>query len=106
MKIVEIPPGPPVLDTLVAEIYGPTPAVAQELARRRCARLFEATPGVVDVDDSLEAERVRVRVGRTARRPALKGIAAAAVVETLAGPGDGRDVGRARSRRRRASRCR
>jgi multidrug efflux pump subunit AcrB len=93
VKVVEIPPGPPVMDTLVAEIYGPTPQARQQAATTVRA-LFEATPGVVDVHDSLEAERERMLVTLDREKAGLKGIPAAAVVETLAGPGAGRDVAR------------
>jgi multidrug efflux pump subunit AcrB len=64
-KIAEIPPGPPVLSTLVAEIYGPTDSLRMEAARRVKA-VMEATPGVVDVDWTVEAPqgRVRLRVDR------------------------------------------
>jgi multidrug efflux pump subunit AcrB len=93
VQVVEIPPGPPVLDTLVAEVYGPTAQARQEVARR-VRGLFEATSGVVDVHDSMEAERERELVSVDREKAGLKGIAAAAVVETLAGPGAGRDVAR------------
>jgi len=93
VKVVEIPPGPPVMDTMVAEVYGPTPQLRQEVARS-VRRLFETTPGVVDVHDSLEAERERVLVTLDREKAGLKGIEAAAAVETLAGPGAGRDVAR------------
>ena len=93
VKVVEIPPGPPVLDTMVAEIYGPTSDVRQEVAKR-VRGLFETTPGVVDIHDSMEAERDRVLVSLDRERAGLKGIALAAAVETLAGPGAGRDVAR------------
>jgi len=93
VKVVEIPPGPPVLDTMVAEIYGPSPQVREEVARR-VRGLFEATPGVVDVHDSMEAERDLVLASLDREKAGLKGIPAAAAVETLAGPGAGRDVAR------------
>ena len=93
VKVVEIPPGPPVMDTMVAEVYGPTQQARHEAARAVRA-LFESTPGVVDVHDSLEAERDRVLVGLDREKAGLKGIPAAAAVETLAGPGAGRDVAR------------
>jgi multidrug efflux pump subunit AcrB len=93
VKVVEIPPGPPVLDTMVAEVYGPTPQVRQEVAKT-VRGLFETTPGVVDVHDSMEAERERVLVSVDREKAGLKGIPAMAAVETLAGPGAGRDVGR------------
>jgi multidrug efflux pump subunit AcrB len=93
VKVVEIPPGPPVLDTMVAEIYGPTRQERQEAARR-VRGLFETTSGVVDVHDSMEAERERVLVSVDREKAALKGIPGAVAVETLAGPGAGRDVAR------------
>jgi multidrug efflux pump subunit AcrB len=93
VKVVEIPPGPPVLDTMVAEIYGPTQEIREEVART-VRGLFEATPGVVDVHDSMEAERERVQVSIDREKAGLKGIPAMAAVETLAGPGAGRDVAR------------
>jgi multidrug efflux pump subunit AcrB len=93
VKVVEIPPGPPVLDTMVAEIYGPTPPVRQEVAARVRA-LFETTAGVVDVHDSMEAPHDREVVSVDREKAGLKGIPAAVAVETLAGPGAGRDVAR------------
>ncbi|HYN02974.1 MAG TPA: efflux RND transporter permease subunit [Vicinamibacteria bacterium] len=93
VKVVEIPPGPPVLDTMVAEIYGPSPEVRREAAKT-VRGLFETTPGVVDVHDSMEADRERVVVSIDREKAGLKGIPAMAAVETLAGPGAGRDVGR------------
>ncbi len=93
VKVVEIPPGPPVLDTLVAEVYGPTPQAREKLAKT-IRGFFEESEGVVDVDDSLEVERTRVELELDPEKAGLKGIPQAAAVETMAGPGAGRDVGR------------
>jgi multidrug efflux pump subunit AcrB len=93
VKVVEIPPGPPVMDTMVAEIYGPTAAVRHDVAKT-VRELFETTAGVVDVHDSMEAERDRMLVSVDREKAGLKGIPAMAAVETLAGPGAGRDVAR------------
>ena len=93
VKVVEIPPGPPVLATLVAEIYGPTRQVRRDAAKR-VRGLFETTADVVDVDDSSEAERERVLVSVDREKAALKGIPVGAAVETMAGPGAGTDVAR------------
>ncbi|HSD65118.1 MAG TPA: efflux RND transporter permease subunit, partial [Vicinamibacteria bacterium] len=93
VKVVEIPPGPPVMDTMVAEVYGPTPEARHEVAKS-VRGLFETTPGVVDVHDSQETPRDRVLVGLDREKAGLKGIPAIAAVETLAGPGAGRDVAR------------
>jgi multidrug efflux pump subunit AcrB len=49
LKVVEIPPGPPVLSTLVAEIYGPH-YEGQEQVAQQVLHLFKTTPGVVDSD--------------------------------------------------------
>ena len=49
MKVVEVPPGPPVIQTLVAEIYGPT-AEGRERVARQVKQVFASTPSVVDVD--------------------------------------------------------
>jgi multidrug efflux pump subunit AcrB len=57
-KIAEIPPGPPVLSTLVAEVYAADDVTRVEAARR-VREVFETTPGVVDVDWTLEAPQQR-----------------------------------------------
>ncbi len=93
VKVVEIPPGPPVLDTMVAEIYGPTEEARDQLAGQ-VLKLFEETPGVVDSDDSLEAPHTRREIVLDREKAGLKGIPPAAAIETLAGPGAGRDVAR------------
>jgi len=65
LKVVEVPPGPPVLQTLVAEIYGPTDAGRQAVARQ-VRDVMKKTPDVVDVDwyvDDPRPERV-IRVER------------------------------------------
>jgi multidrug efflux pump subunit AcrB len=93
VKVIEIPPGPPVLDTLVAEIYGPSPAAREGLAKT-IRGLFETTEGVVDVDDSLAIAPPRRSIEVDREKAALHGVAVADAVETLAGSGLGRDVGR------------
>jgi multidrug efflux pump subunit AcrB len=93
VKVVEIPPGPPVLDTIVAEVYGPTAAARERLART-VRGLFDETDGVVDVDDSLTAQPPRQRLEIDREKAALHGIDVARAVETLAGSGAGREVGR------------
>ena len=69
--VIEIPPGPPVLDTLVAEIYGPTRGSAS--VARTVRGLFERTEGVVDVSDSLEAPRARTRLEVDGEKAGLQG---------------------------------
>ncbi len=82
IKVVEVPPGPPVLAPIVAEIYGPDEAGRAELARR-VAQAFADTPDIVGIDTSLkeEAPRVFLRIQR-ARAESL-GIPAQVVAQTV-----------------------
>jgi multidrug efflux pump subunit AcrB len=82
VKVVEVPPGPPVLSPLVAEIYGPEPDGRREVARA-VRRVFEQTPGVVDVDDSGIADAPRKLLLIDRRKAALLGVPQAAIVSTL-----------------------
>ncbi|MBZ5639255.1 MAG: efflux RND transporter permease subunit [Acidobacteriia bacterium] len=82
VKVAEIPPGPPVLSTLVAEVYGPDPAVRQEVARKVLA-VFDATPGVVDTDWYVEAPQPKARFVVDRDRAALSGIEPEQVAMTL-----------------------
>ncbi len=63
LKVVEVPPGPPVLSTLLAEVYGPTPE-ARRATASKLRKIFESIPFIVDVDDSfgVPAERLRVAI--------------------------------------------
>ncbi|MBI5142250.1 MAG: efflux RND transporter permease subunit [Nitrospirae bacterium] len=83
VKIAEIPPGPPVLSTLVAEIYGPDSRRMTEIARE-VRRVFETTDGVVDVDWYVEdaQDKITFEVDRT--KAAMSGISADSVSKTLA----------------------
>jgi multidrug efflux pump subunit AcrB len=81
-KIVEVPPGPPVMSTLVAEIYGDDEADRVRVAREVMDR-FEAQDGVVDVDWSLVAPQREVRLTVDAEKAALSGVAKEQVVGAL-----------------------
>ncbi|CAK0772516.1 Multidrug efflux pump subunit AcrB [Gammaproteobacteria bacterium] len=59
IKVAEIPPGPPVLQTIVAEIYGPDHKEQIEIARR-IRGILQETPGVVDVDWYVEADQPKL----------------------------------------------
>ncbi|HEX8724784.1 MAG TPA: efflux RND transporter permease subunit [Gemmatimonadaceae bacterium] len=82
-KIAEIPPGPPVLSTLVAEIYGPSDSVRLATAAY-VKHVFETTPGVVDVDWTVQAPQRKeaFRVDRV--RAAQAGASVEQVAQTLA----------------------
>ncbi|KWT82961.1 efflux RND transporter permease subunit [Candidatus Magnetominusculus xianensis] len=82
VKIAEIPPGPPVLSTLVAELYGPDPVRQTELAKQ-VKEIFENTPGVVDVDWFVEAdaEKYILKIDKT--KAAVAGVSPEAAASTL-----------------------
>ena len=81
VKVVEVPPGPPVLSTLVAEVYGPD-AEAQAEVALRIRDLFEAHPSVVDVDWSLAAPQREIRLIVDEQKAALSGVPKAAVIRS------------------------
>jgi multidrug efflux pump subunit AcrB len=82
VKVAEVPPGPPVLQTIVAEIYGPDYAEQIEIARRIQA-LFEKTPGVVDVDSYVEADQPRLIIRFDQEKAAWQRIGAEQVAQVV-----------------------
>jgi multidrug efflux pump subunit AcrB len=82
IKVAEVPPGPPVLSTLVAEVYGPDYDRQRELALK-IRDLFEQTDGVVDVDWFMEDEQVRYQIKADQEKAALHGISVAHIAKTL-----------------------
>lgn len=85
IKIVELPPGPPVLSTLVAEVYAPPEAAYADLIHvsNKVRAAFEQTEGVVDVDDMVDAEHTVLHFRLNREKAALKGVTARQVAETL-----------------------
>ncbi len=81
-KVAEIPPGPPVLSTLVAEVYAGDDSTRLEAARQ-VKHVFETTPGVVDVDWTVEAPQQsrNFRVDRV--RAAEAGASVEQITQTL-----------------------
>ena len=71
-KVLEVPPGPPVLSTMVAEIYGPDASVRESTAREIEA-VFKNEPSVVDLDTTLRNQRSRLRFGFNFDRGGLLG---------------------------------
>ncbi|HET7042488.1 MAG TPA: efflux RND transporter permease subunit, partial [Gemmatimonadales bacterium] len=92
-KIAEIPPGPPVLSTLVAEVYAADDATRLAAARRVMA-VMEGTPGVVDVDWTVEAPEARLDLRVDRARVAEAGASVAQVTQTLALALSGAPAGR------------
>ena len=82
VKVAEAPPGPPVLSTLVAEIYGPDYDRQRQIAKE-VLRIFEETPGVVDTDWYMEEKQTRVNLVVDKEKAALHGISAAQIDQAL-----------------------
>ena len=91
IAVAEVPPGPPVLQTLVAEVYGQNRSHREALARE-VKRIFEETPGVVDVDWYGEEDQKRFLFHIDKEKAALNGITAETISQTLKMAVDGVDV--------------
>jgi multidrug efflux pump subunit AcrB len=82
IKVAEAPPGPPVLQTLVAEVYGPDYKRQIELARR-IRDVFDSTDGVVDVDWYVEDDQPKYRFTVDKEKAALNGVTVDQITQTL-----------------------
>ncbi|HID20772.1 MAG TPA: efflux RND transporter permease subunit, partial [Planctomycetaceae bacterium] len=85
IKLVEVPPGPPVLSTLVAEIYGEPGVGYDEIlqAARQVRTLMESEPGVVDVDDTIEGEQRKWEFVVDKEKASLHGVSTQAIAATV-----------------------
>ncbi len=85
IKVIEVPPGPPVLDTLVAEVYGArtTPYEQLRTAAERIKRRMAAEPHVVQIDSSVEEDQQLLRFIADREKAALSGISVSDINETL-----------------------
>src|ERR1022692_3158354 len=92
VKVAEVPPGPPVLQTLVAEVYGPDYKGQIELAAQ-IKEVFQQTPGVVDVDWYVEDPQTKYDLKVDLDKAALHGISPADVTRTLQVGLGGADAG-------------
>ncbi len=82
LKIAEIPPGPPVLSTLVAEVYGPDTGRQVEIARE-IKHIFATTDGVVDVDWYVEDDQKKLIMKVDREKAALHGISSEMISQSL-----------------------
>ncbi len=82
VAVAEVPPGPPVLQTIVAEIYGASDAQRVKLAQQ-VKEIFDATEGVVDIDWYREADRKRLVLKVDKEKAALNGISEGEIARTL-----------------------
>ncbi|MFN2441554.1 MAG: efflux RND transporter permease subunit, partial [Thermoanaerobaculia bacterium] len=92
IKVAEVPPGPPVLQTLVAEIYGPDYARQTEIAAQ-IEQIFRDTEGVVDVDSYIEARQDEVTFAVDRERAAVLGVSVEQIAASLRIALSGTDVG-------------
>jgi multidrug efflux pump subunit AcrB len=92
IQVSEVPPGPPVLQTLVAEIYGPDSARRLELAGQ-VKSVLERTPGVVDVDWYVAAPQPKTSLVVDQSRAGAAGVPAAQVSAAVQMATEGRTVG-------------
>jgi multidrug efflux pump subunit AcrB len=82
IKVAEVPPGPPVLETMVAEIYGPD--YSRDIAIARQVReMMDRTPGVVDADWYVEDEQPKYRFVVDEEKAALNGVSEAEIVRAI-----------------------
>ncbi|HMN20637.1 MAG TPA: efflux RND transporter permease subunit [Ottowia sp.] len=82
VKVVEVPPGPPVLSPIVAEIYGPD-AEGRRAVVREVRKVFEGTDGVVDIDDTTIADAPRTVLLVDRSKAAQLGVTQQAIASTL-----------------------
>ena len=91
VKVVEVPPGPPVLAPLVAELYGPDYARSRVLAKALEQR-FGATSGIVDIDTSVESDAPRETLVINRARAARLGVAQADIADAITAAVEGLDA--------------
>jgi multidrug efflux pump subunit AcrB len=84
VKVVEVPPGPPVLSPLVAEVYGPDYAGQRKVALALAKERFAATEGIVDVDTTVEAAAPREQIVVDRERAARLGVPQSAIADAIA----------------------
>jgi multidrug efflux pump subunit AcrB len=82
LKVVEVPPGPPVLATLLAEVYGPDAATRRAVAGE-LKKIFASVPFIVDVDDSIKQPRPRLRISIDEDRLEFFGVEQSDVYDTI-----------------------
>ncbi len=82
LKVVEVPPGPPVLSPIVAEVYAGTDVERATLAKS-VRKAFEATPAVVGVDDTVQDAAAQLDIRVDQQRAALVGVSVSDIANTL-----------------------
>ncbi len=91
VKVVEVPPGPPVMSPIVAEIYG-LDHDGQIKVAKQVRELYEQTPNIADVDDSAEAQQKRLLVKVDRQKSALLGVSQQTITQSISTVLGGEDV--------------
>ncbi len=91
VKVVEVPPGPPVMAPIVAEIYGPDYERQKSLGQE-LEIMFRSTPDIVDIDSSVESDARRYVIDVDRQRAALLGVSQAQVASAISLALGGEDV--------------
>ncbi len=84
VKVVEVPPGPPVLSPIVAEVYGPDYADQRKVAQALAQERFASTEGIVDIDTTVEANAPREQIMIDRARAARLGVPQSAIADAIA----------------------
>jgi multidrug efflux pump subunit AcrB len=92
IQVVEVPPGPPVLQTIVAEVYGPDANRRLEIART-VHTTFERTPGVVDIDWYVESRQPKWRLEVDGEKASAAGLSATEIASVVSMAGAGMPAG-------------
>jgi len=92
VRVVEVPPGPPVLSTLLAEVYGPDSQTRRATAAE-LKKIFASVPYIVDVDDSIGEPQPRLRISIDQDRLEFFGVEQRDVYDTIAALFGGTTVG-------------
>ncbi len=105
LKVVELPPGPPVIATVTAEVFGGTDDSYEDIlnAARTVRGRLAREPGIVDLDDTIEAEQVKYVFAVDRVKASLNDVDAEDIAHALATCLDGRSVGTIRAPRERQS---
>jgi len=91
VKVVEVPPGPPVMSPIVAEIYGPDYDAQMQVAKQVRA-VFEKTEGIVAIDDTVEDDAQRFVLRVLQNKAAVAGVAQKDIVAAMKMGLDGENV--------------
>ncbi len=91
VKIVEVPPGPPVQSPLVVEVYGINYQGQMDVAKK-IRGVFESTNDVVDIDDSIEAQADKLIIKIDQQKAALRGVDQKQIVNVISTALSGEDV--------------